>query len=144
MPAKLRKRERFFPESLWREPGPADTSISDFQSPELRKNTFFLFFKSLPVVMLCNIKGRKHALAIPSGPQGLGGAPRLQLSSPWTSCGSIVHPALPGLCSRALPPAAPLSLMSPSLHMCWDALHHCWGPGLQYDPVGHSGAHSHT
>lgn len=35
VPAKPRKRERFFPESLRREPGPADTSISDFRSPEL-------------------------------------------------------------------------------------------------------------
>lgn len=34
VPAKLRKRE-IPPESLWREPGPADSSISDFRSPEL-------------------------------------------------------------------------------------------------------------
>lgn len=49
---KLEEARKTLPESLHREHGPADTSISDFQLPELRDNTFPLF-KANQFVVLC-------------------------------------------------------------------------------------------
>lgn len=138
--AKLRKRETP-PESPWREPGPAETLIPTSSLQNCERIHFSCFSKASRRGALQH-QGQKTLTRHPPW-AGPGGGPCLQLYSLDVP---QLHPLSrpPRLRSRALPPAASLSLVRPSLHTCWGALHHCWGPGLQYDPAGHSGAHSHT
>ena len=142
MPAKLRKREVPPETSPWREPGPADTLIPTSSLQNCERIHFSCFSKASRWRCFVTSPAENTHWPSPLG-RARGGPPAYRSPPPDVP---RLHPLSrpPCLRSRALSPAASLSLVRPSLPTCWGALHHCWGPGLQYNPAGHSGAHSHT